>query len=189
MGMGSRPPSSRGQALCGNNGGRDGSPHTRGQRGEGQQDSSAPLRCARNDMWVLGGWDGFPAAVFTGGMGPRPPSSRGQALRGNNGGRDGSRPPSSRGQDLRGNNGGRDGFPPPVFTGAGSRREDNEGKGRFLGSAALRDDMWVGRMGSRFSCPDAADSWRGQYVRRWGGVPAPVFTGAGSAREQRRGGE
>ena len=30
---------------------------------EGQQDSSAPLRCARNDMWGGGRW--VPAPVFT----------------------------------------------------------------------------------------------------------------------------
>ena len=29
----------------------DGSPHPRTTDGEGQQDSSTPLRCARNDMW------------------------------------------------------------------------------------------------------------------------------------------
>ena len=33
---------------------------------------------------------------------------------------------------IRGNNGGREGSPPPVFTGAGSRREDNEGKGNKI---------------------------------------------------------
>ena len=43
---------------------KDGSPHPRGQREEGQQDSSAPLRCARNDMWGGGRW--IPAPVFMG---------------------------------------------------------------------------------------------------------------------------
>ncbi len=51
---------------------------TRGQRGEGQQDSSTPLRCARNDMWVVGMGsrlrfheDRLFAGITEGGMGPR----------------------------------------------------------------------------------------------------------------------
>ena len=91
-GEGFPPPSPRGQALCGNNGGgmgprmrednggeggsrtaptgvrttegvwEDGSPHARGQGGEGRQDFSTPLRCARNDMCEVGkeDGDGFP---------------------------------------------------------------------------------------------------------------------------------
>ena len=75
---------------------------TRGQGGGGQQDSSTPLRCARNGMCEVGNedGDGFP-----------PP--REQRTEGGAGMREG------------------DGFPPSVFTGAGSRREDKEGGGRF----------------------------------------------------------
>ena len=130
--------------------------------GVGGRDSATPLRCAPNDMWGGGS-----------GMGPRPPSSRGQDLdartTGGGAGRavreqaptrwlsDGSQgwvpAPrlhggriSTRGQrgerDGRFANkplrvvcqpGGRDGFPPPVFTGAGSRREDNGGRGVRVG--------------------------------------------------------
>ena len=112
---------------------------TRGQRGEGRRDSWAPLRCARNDMWVVGkeDGDGFP-----------PPFSRGQALRGNNGEREGFPSPrlhggristrGQRGEELRdswaplrcarndmwvvGKEDG-DGFPPPSSRVAGSSRE------------------------------------------------------------------
>ena len=65
------------------------------------------------------------------------PPSWGQVMRGNNGGSGGSpHPRGQRGEGMdsriRGNNGGREGSPPPVFTGAGSRREDNEGKGNKI---------------------------------------------------------
>ena len=100
---------------------------------------------------AIGGWQwgGVPVPVFTGGrlfagttergMGPRPPSSRGQDLDarttrgraarflgsvaalgmicGSGERRDGFPSPFSRGQALRGNNGGRDGFPPPLHGG------------------------------------------------------------------------
>ena len=125
---------------------------TRGQRGEGLRDSWAPLRCGRNDMWVVG-------------RGSRPRFHGGQALRGNDGGRDGS--PHPRGQ--RGEGGG---FPSPFARVVGASREQwREGwvpaprfhggriSTRGQGGEGLRDswvplrcaryDMWVVGMGPR----------------------------------------
>ena len=70
---------------------RDGRPLGSPLRGEGggREDDEIPrLRCARNDMWGKG-------------MGPRPPSSRGQDLDARTTGG-----VSSRGQAFRGKNGG-----------------------------------------------------------------------------------
>ena len=41
-----------------------------------QRDSSAPLRCARNDMWE--GRDGFPPPIFTGARSRREDNGRGR---------------------------------------------------------------------------------------------------------------
>ena len=57
----------------------------------------------------------------------------------------------------------RDGSPPPVFTGAGSRREDNGGEGE----RAVREQP----------LPDGCQTGGRD------GSPPPVFTGAGSRRE------
>ena len=84
-GEGFPSPSPRGQALCGNNGGRDGSPHARGQRwggrfanrpyrGEGDRrgvgrwvPASARTRRGRGGLaYVRGEWEGAPPSpVFT----------------------------------------------------------------------------------------------------------------------------
>ena len=149
---------------------------------------NATWGAVRDDMWGGGMRDGFP-----------PPSLRGRALRGNDGGgwvpasarttgggggmRDGFPPPSLRGQALRGNDGGgwvpasarttgggggmRDGFPPPSLRGQALR--GNDGGGWVPASARTTG----GGGGMR----DGVGGW----------VPAPVFTGAGSAREQRMG--
>ena len=117
--------------------------------------------------------------------------------------------------------GGRDGSPPPVFTGAGSRREDNGGgagirvggRGSVLGGeiprlrfAALRmtcggeEVGWVpaprlhgGRISTRGQRGGAGRAVREQPLpdgcQTGGrdGSPPPVFTGAGSRREDNGG--
>ena len=112
------------------------------------------------------------------GMGSRPPFSRGQALRGNDGrgcGKGGSQtaPAGEWGAGMAlGGRGGllrqRDSSPPLRWlgmTGGGREGMTWEGEGRF----ANRPYGGVGRWN---------DAWGG-----W--VPGPVFTGAGSPREQR----
>ena len=78
-----------------------------------------------------------------GGMGSRPPSSRGQDLDARTTGGAGR---AVREQPLPDGcqTGGRDGSPPPVFTGAGSRRQDNGGVGLGL---EVGDDGFEGLYG------------------------------------------
>ena len=109
-----------------------------------------------------------------GGMGPRPPSSRGQDLDARTTGGAGRavrEPPLPDGCQT----GGRDGFPlPPVFTGAGSSREKRVGgRGSVLGGEIPRLRFAALRM----TCGG----------RKWDGSPPPVFTGAGSRREDNGG--
>ena len=143
----------------------DGSPHPRGQRGEGQQDSSTPLRCARNDMWSgEEERDGFP-----------PPSSLGQAPRGN----DGS------GCENDGlDQGARDGFP-GVFTGVGA---GNNGGG--MGPRIREDNGW-GRdgfpppssEGRLYARNDGLGARMGGGGRGW--VPASARTTDGEGMDSR----
>ena len=123
------PPSLRGQALRGNDGGGwvPASARTTGG-GAGMRDGFPPPSLREQALRGNdgGGWVPASARTTGGGGGMRdgfpPPSLRGQALRGNDGGgwvpasarttgggagmRDGFPPPSSRGQALRGNDGG-----------------------------------------------------------------------------------
>ena len=97
--------------------------------------------------------------------------------------------PPSWGQAVRGNNGGREGSPPPVFTGAGSRREDNEGKGNKiprLRFAALGMTCGPGKGRGMDSRLRGGRLFAGTTEGGMGPRP-PVFTGAGSRREDNEG--
>ena len=109
-GMGPRPPSSRGQDL---------DARTTGGGGAGRAvREQAPTR------WLSDGWEGWvPAPRLHGGR----ISTRGQR-EGERDGRFANKPLPDGCQTGR-----RDGSPPPVFTGAGSRREDNGGRGVRVG--------------------------------------------------------
>ena len=160
----------------------------------GGRDSATPLRCAPNDMWGGGS-----------GMGPRPPSSRGQDLDARTTGGSGrfaNKPLPDGCQTGR-----RDGSPPPVFTGAGSRREDNGGERAVREQAPTRwlSDGWEGwvpaprlyggRISTRGQRGEGERAVREQAPTRWlsdgweGWVPAPRLHGGRiSTRGQRGGG-
>ena len=154
-------------------------PTRRGRNGGARRrDSSAPLRCARNDMWGNAGRND----MWGKGMGPRPPSSRGQDL------------------DARTTGGG-------VFTRAGFSREERRGElegegrrewpkrdGRPLGSP-LRGEGGMAEGGNeipRLRCATLGMTCGGALVgmtcggRGW--VPAPRLHGGRiSTRGQREG--
>ena len=142
--------------------------------GVGQRDSSGTGGSRTAPTGMTGGDWGSPTCARTTGGASRlsdgfpPPSSRGRALRGNDGG--GWVPASAR--TTGGGGGMRDGVggwvPVPVFTRAGSLR-GNDGGGWVPASARTTG----GGGGMR----DGVGGW----------VPAPVFTRAGSAGEQQMG--
>ena len=155
-------------------------PTRRGRNGGARRrDSSAPLRCARNDMWgTCGGGDGSPPPVFTGAGSRREDNGRG------------------------------------VFTRAGSSREERRGElegegrrewpkrdGRPLGSP-LRGEGGMAEPGNeipRLRCAALGMTCGGALVGMTcgGGDGSPqdlredngrgVFTRAGISREERRG--
>ena len=133
VGMGSRPRFHGGQALLGNNGGRDGSPPpvftgagSRRGDNEGKGCEIPGLRCAALGMTCGPGRmsDGFSSPREQRREGWVPASARTTRGRGRV-----PVPVCTGGRLCAGTTEGGMGPRPPVFTGAGSRRGDNEGKG------------------------------------------------------------